>query len=78
MGQEEVFNECISIMSMHGKLVLSSEYFNETISHSVVNLLFLKSNKSLAFLRYTRSGSYAESLRTVPIFSFTLCTIKHF
>ena len=38
---------------------------------------FLTSNKSLAFLRYTRRGSYAESSRTVPIFSFNLCTIKY-
>ena len=32
--REEVFNGCISIM--HGKLVLSPEYFNEAIFHSVV------------------------------------------
>ena len=34
IGQEEFFYECISII--HGKLILSPEYFKETISHSVV------------------------------------------
>ena len=34
VGQEDVLNECISIM--HGKLVLSPEYFNEAISKSLL------------------------------------------
>ena len=36
------------------------------------------SHKSLALLRYTQRGNYAKSSRTAPIFSFTICIIKHF
>ena len=39
------FNECISIM--HGKLVLSPEYFHGAISDLVVQTFF----KTLPFLR---------------------------
>ena len=54
------------------------EQFNEKISYSVVQIFFLKSNKSLAFLQYMWRDSYmyAESLRTAPSFSFTLCTLN--
>ena len=57
---------------MHGKLVLSPEYFHWVISDLVVQTFF----KTLPFCEMRRD-SYAESSRTAPIFGFTLCTQKH-
>ena len=54
-------------------MVLSPEYLNEAISYLVVQT-FLK-----RFLfSETQRVCYAESSRTAPILSFTLCTPKTF
>ena len=53
---------------MHGKLVLSPEYFHGAISDSVVQTFFFK---CFLFCEMRRD-SYAESWRTAPIFSLTL------
>ena len=75
VGQEEVFNKCIS--KMHRKLVLSPEYFNEAISDLVVQTSFLKQINRLLFCG-TRGVVAMQSSRIAPIFSFTICTLKHF
>ena len=59
--------------------LLFPEYFSEAISDSVVQTSFLNQINRLLFCG-TRGDvdMYAESLKTAPIFSFTLCTQKHF
>ena len=63
---------------MHGKLVLSPEYFNEAISDLVVQTFsFLNQINRLLFCG-THGVVAMQSSRTAPIFSFTICTLKHF
>ena len=61
---------------MHGKLILSPR---DNFSFSGANVLFFNQINLLLFCGIRGVVySYAESSKIAPIFSFTLCTIKHF